>query len=276
MNINMLDTHGYVTVDYPPPLRDAVREAMESWQRFCTLPDAKKRLLSGGDRIKDFGYMRREDAGPRADNKEQFHALRAKYPLLLPKAQAVGDRRATDFIEAVDVLLHRMGPLVQRFAGEAEQAYRLKGFEREVMESQDHWTIRYIHYFGGRMLANAHADRGGFTFHLYESHEGGEYYDGKQWRPWPVSERQSIIFPSMGLQYRSACQLEALWHQVVATPETEQEGRYAMVAFIDFAMGHRFDDTRYRLQNFEPGFNYGMSFEQFGRYFVPGLVQTDA
>jgi isopenicillin N synthase-like dioxygenase len=269
MDVCTLLTSGFVSVEYPLPLRQSVVDAMSSWKAFCTLPMEKKRLLSGGDRIRDFGYMRRQDTGPTADDKELFHALRARYPDLLPKAKAVGDRRATDFIEAVDALLIRMGPLVQRFAYEVERHYGLDGFEREVMESQDEWTFRYLHYFGGPTLANAHADRGGLTLHLHESHPGGEYYDGKCWRPWPVSEKETIIFPSAGLQYRSRCVLKALWHRVVSTPETADEGRYSMVCFVDFAMGHRFNDKRFRWQDFStPGFNYTMPFAEFRKFFV--------
>lgn len=269
MQVHSLETTGFVSVEYPRPLRAAMQEALASWQKFCTLPVEQKRLLSGGDRIKDFGYMRREDAGPTADEKELFHALRANYPALLPKAKQVGDSRATNFIEAVDVLIEQMSPAVRAFARAVEKHYSLAGFEHEVMASQDQWTFRYLRYPKAKpILANPHGDRGGFTFHLGETEGGGEYYGfDHQWRPWPVSEEETIIFPSMGLQYRSQGRLKALWHRVVPVdaPTTE---RYAMVTFVDFKMSHRFNDAQYRMQDFAPGFNYDTPFERFQELFV--------
>ncbi len=67
MDVRTLETDGFVRVGYPMALREAVSDALQSWQKFCTLPLEQKRLLSGGDRIKDFGYMRREDVGLTAD-----------------------------------------------------------------------------------------------------------------------------------------------------------------------------------------------------------------
>jgi hypothetical protein len=270
MQIETLDFSGFVSLKYPRPLRQAMESAMDSWKAFCTLPPEQKRLLSGGDRINDFGYMKREDSGPRADNKELFHALRSKYDGLLPKAELIGDKRATDFIKAVDVLLVRMGPLIQTFAQEVERRYKLAGFEEQVMRTQDHWTFRYLRYpKGGAVLANPHADRGGFTFHLGESEGGGEYYGfDRKWHPWPVSEEETIIFPSMALQYRSEGALKALWHRVVPTDSSANE-RFSMVAFVDFKGTHRFDDSRWNMKDFDAGFNYNLPFVDFSQYFIP-------
>jgi len=270
MEVQTLRTDGFVSIKYPRPLRQAMQGAMESWKTFCTLPMEQKRLLSGGDRINDFGYMKREDVGARRDDKELFHALRSKYPLLLPKAEQVGDKRATDFIRAVDVLLVRMGPLVQTFAREVERCYGIAGFEDEVMRSQDYWTFRFLRYPKGQeVLANPHGDRGGFTFHLGESEGGGEYFGfDRRWRPWPVSEKETIIFPGMGLQYRSKCALKALWHRVLPTESLSAE-RYSMVTFVDFQMSHRFNDAHWNMKDFSPGFNYDMLFDEFGKLFVP-------
>lgn len=276
---NELATRGFVTVAYPPLLRTRVQSAMASWKNFCALSIEEKRKLSGGSRLRDFGYMKREDAGPKADDKELFHVVRRRLPELHSAADAMADRRAGAFIDAIDILLEASVPLIQAFAQSVEREYSLRGFEAEVMRSQDNWTFRYLHYFSGERpaLANAHADRGGFTFHTWEDHDGGEYLDfDKNWRPWPVSETQTIIFPSMGLQYRSQGQLKALWHRVVPNHTTVAQGRYSMVIFIDFAMNHRYNDAARRLQDFEPGFNYRLTHEDFAKLFVPsnGMPQT--
>lgn len=270
LQISDLKTRGFVRVDYPTELRKAASTAMQSWQKFCNLPLEQKRLLSGGDRIKDFGYMRREDVGPTADEKELFHSVCINFPLLLPKAQLVQDKQATDFITAIDSFMQLMSPLVREFAGEVEDHYKIPGFEQLVAASADYYTFRFLRYPKGKpVLANAHADRGGMTFHLGETEGGGEYldFDG-QWKSWPVSERETIFFPSMGLQHCSGNELKALWHRVRPVESTANE-RYSMVVFIDFQNSHRFDDSRFRMQDFEPGFNYHASFSEFDKLFVP-------
>jgi isopenicillin N synthase-like dioxygenase len=272
MDVSALRTDGFVSIQYPQPLRYAMHEAMESWIRFCTLPTEQKRLLSGGDRIKDFGYMRREDTDTFADEKELFHSVRAYFPLLLPKAELVGDSRATNFITAIDTLTLQMSALVRTFAGEVEDRYKIPDFAKLTMDSADYWTFRYLRYPKGKpVLANPHADRGGMTFHLGETEGGGEYLDfDHKWRPWLVSEKETIFFPSMGLQHCSKGKLKALWHRVVPVESPANE-RYAMVAFIDFQNSHRFDDSKFRMQKFEPGFNYKMQFDKFDELFVPRL-----
>ena len=275
MDIATLARDGFVSVAYPASLRPIVVRAMSSWQEFCTLPDNKKRLLSGGDRLRDLGYMRRQDKGKRADNKEIFHAKLSTLDALNERAKLLGDRRALEFMYATGELIVAALPLIREFAAGVEDRFRLSGFAREVEQSQRHWTFRYLHYLGGEMLAHPHADRGGFTFHMYEDAPGGEYLDlSGAWQAWPVDHERTIIFPSMGLQYRSRGKLKALWHQVVPTPETRVSGRYSMVAFIDFAMGHRYNDAIRRVQDFSPGFNYAMGQEEFESLFIPAESQT--
>ena len=275
MNIEELKTRGFVTLKYPPELREYVHEAMTSWQRFCGLSEEQKLLLAGGDRINDFGYMHRRDKGATADNKELFHAMKKEMAIMADKAQGVQDDRATQFIHAVDQLIAGIEPVVGSFASLVEKHYGLTGFEKDVRESADRWVFRYLHYLPGETLANAHCDRGGFTLHLFESAPGGEYLDfSKKWQPWPVSEEETIIFPSLVIQHRSQGALKALWHRVVSTEETRASGRFSMVAFIDFRHTHRYNDAAKRLQDFEPGFNYDLPFPELEKLFVPGLVNA--
>lgn len=275
MNIDTLDTKGFVSFPYPRLLQEAVLRSLASWRLFCELPFNAKCLLSGGDRINDFGYMRRQDQVPNADEKELFHALRANYPLLLPKARLVDDRRAVGFIRSIDFLITQMTPTVRAFAQAVERRYALPGFTGEVMGSADYWTFRFLRYPKNKpVLAHPHADRGGFTFHLCETESGGEYLGFDDvWRPWPVSRKRTVIFGSMGLQYRSHNKIKALWHRVTPEP-TDIPERYAMVAFIDFQSSHRFNDGKYRLQDFPRGFNYTLPFADFQQYFVPRSQQV--
>ncbi len=268
MDISDLKKHGYVRVRYPRDLRTSVVQAMASWQTFCTLPDEVKRAFSGGDRTNDFGYMRREDKVGTADDKELFHVLRSDLPELARRADEVHDKRAVEFIYAVDELVRMAEPVILAFAQETERHYGLKGFAESVLKNRDQWVFRYLHYMGGETLAHAHPDRAGATLHLCESTGGGEYLNfDKKWRPWPLSVDETIIFPSMVLQHLSHGVLKALYHRVTATAESRRSGRFAMVAFVYFQHTHAYNGPR--LQDFEEGFNYDMPFEEFQKLFCP-------
>ena len=269
IDISNLPTDGFVACDRPPNMQ-IVHDAMASWQRFCTLPLEQKRLFSGGNRIKDFGYMLREDKGPNADAKELFHVSRVQIEKLRTIAAKIHDSRAVLFIDVVDELIAETIPIVSHFARNVQQVYRLPGFAARVIAAQDQWVFRYVHYIAGDTLAHGHADRGGFTLHLNETESGGEYFTFEgTWQPWLVSEKRTILFPSMALQHFSKGQLKALWHRVVANGKTRTAGRYSMVAFIDFFNDYRYDDSVKRLQNFEPGFNYAMPHHEFHKLFIP-------
>ena len=270
MDVRTLQKDGFVVVKYPATLREEVRAAMTSWAAFCQLPMDTKKTLSGGDRIRDFGYMLRADTGPNSESKEQFHVSRNQIEHLRHIALGIKKTSALIFIEAADRMLLGTSKIIQNFAAGVSQVYNLPGFEADVMSSVDRWTFRYLHYFGGETLAFPHADRGGFTLHLYEDLEGGDYlgFDGV-WRAWPVTSTQTIIFPSMGLQLRSENRLKALWHRVRSTGESAKRGRFSMVAFIDFKQPYRYNDAKKRMQDFPPGFNYQISKEEFESLFVP-------
>ena len=272
MNVAQLMSDGYVTLAYPQALRDRVEDAMRAWTRFCALPYDEKAKLSGGDRIRDHGFMLRKDDGPNSDDKELFHLIKRNMPALRAQADTVADRAAVQFVHAVDVLIDSVMPHVVEFARDVERVYGISGFERDVKESSSEWTFRFLNYRPGRpVLASEHVDRGGFTLHLYESAQGGQYFgfDGK-WHDWPVNHDQTIIFPSMSLQHRAKCLLKGLAHRVVANDETIRTGRQSMVAFIDFDHTHQFNKFGgKRMQDFPAGSLYSMPFDEFDKLFIP-------
>lgn len=270
MDISRLKEDGFVLIDYPEALRKRVRLVMKSWQRFCLLKEEEKRMLSGGDRIRDFGYMHRNDSGANADNKELFHLNERDVRDLSELSKKISDSRARMFIRSSARLIEEISPFIFAFADGVEKMYGVQNFAHAVHTSTAEWTFRFLHYFPGETLAHPHVDRGGFTMHLYETHGGGEYFDfTRTWHTWPVSEKETIIFPSMGLQYESRGELRALWHQVLGQRSTKNIHRFALVAFIDFAQAYRFDDSKRRLQDFPVGFNYEISYEDFQKLFVP-------
>jgi isopenicillin N synthase-like dioxygenase len=283
MNIGDLELNrqGFVTVKYPLDLRPKVTDAMESWKAFCTLPQDQKDLLKLGDRDRDIGYVnRRSDRVPKADPKEFFHVNGKRIPQILEAADKISDRRAVEFIHAHSVMMAGITPLITQFASETERFYGVEGFEDMVLGSTHEWVFRFLHYYPGavapgEIIGHAHTDRGGFTLHLNEDYPGAQYLDReKKWHPLPVSEGETVIFASMGLQLTSRGKLRALCHEVIATPEAARDGRYSMVAFIDYDNRWKYNDIKKsgeqsnRLQNKEPGFNYDMSPEEFAKLFI--------
>lgn len=272
MDVRTLSTAGYVSLRRTSDLQMRTEAAMAAWNLFCTLPYDEKAKLSGGDRVKDHGYMLRRDDGPKSDDKELFHLIKRNMPALLAQASTVENPAAVEFVHAVDVLIDAVMPHVVQFARDVERVYDMPGFVRDVRESSDQWTFRFLNYRPGKpILAAEHVDRGGFTLHLYESAQGGQYYgEDHEWHDWPVDHGRTIIFPSMNMQHRSRCALKGLCHRVVANDETIRVGRQSMVAFIDFLHSHQFN--KYggkRMQDFGPGELAAMPFADFDSLFVP-------
>ncbi len=274
-SINDLETKGFVAVPYPADLRRAVEAAVQSWKNFCALPPEIKRGLPYSDQLGSdgIGYELKDGVGPKADRKENFDITSSGQRWLEENSQNVGDQTALGFIRDAVSLVGLLKPLVVGFAREVEEQFDLPGFVEEVDSSEGAFFIRFIHYFGDRVvgeeIASAHADQSGFTPHLFESASGLQCrtFDG-EWIDMPVSSGETVIIPSMQLQLRSACRLKALCHRVVATPETVEAGRYSAVCFVQLKNTPKYDKERHgRLQEKEPGFNYEMPIDQFKELF---------
>lgn len=271
MDVRSLETDGFAVIKYPAHLRACVHAAMAAWQGFCALPLDQKLLLSNQDRHSDFGYMVRDGKGQQEDRKEMFHLSRRNIGEVLERASRISDPRALTHIEAIDSLIAAIRETISDFSHSVEAEYAIPGLAQDVLNNSDGWTFRFLHYLGGEMLAHPHADKGGITLHLDESDPGGEYLDFTgQWRPWPISHDQTIIFPSVKLQHRSQGRLKALCHRVTTTPKTRQHGRFALVAFANFAWTHRFNNDKYpHSQQLAPGYNYNISSADFEDYLIP-------
>jgi isopenicillin N synthase-like dioxygenase len=277
MNISLerFVSEGVVSVVYPGELRGAVEKAVASWREFTLLPEAVKTKFPyihvGGTGL---GYELKKVSGARLDLKEDFHVAWGAREELKRAAKETGIPLALQLVEDALVMTSLMNPLVNNFGEEVEKKFLIDEFGKEVRESNDIAVVRFIHYFGGSKvgdeIAKAHADKSGFTLHLYESDSGLEYLDRSYaWQAMPVSQEETVVIPGMRGQYRSRGLLKATYHRVVATQATAQEGRYSAVAFI-----HLKDTPAYnkagagRLQEFDSGFNYEMPFGEFSRLFV--------
>lgn len=271
--IHELHESGHVNVNYPEPLREAVVHAVSSWKEFCHLPKEEKCAFkfqedSHGDGA---GYELKEEKGSRKDLKENFHVTLYQYERLAE----IANNRTFPFLHDAKVLIDKMEPLILTFAESVAQQYGVPGLVDEVINSKPYWILRYLHYFGdqqqGMEIAAPHADKGGFTLHLYESDEGLQYYclQSASWKPMPVYENQTVIIPAIQLQLMSKGALKGLYHRVVATPETAQTGRYSMVCFIPFQTIPMYNKKVFgSMQNHDVGFNYHLSHEEFSHLFA--------
>ncbi len=270
---NELRDLGLVNVDYPKDLREAVENAVDSWKTFCNLPKSEKLAFgfledNHGDGA---GYELKEEKGTKKDLKENFHVTLHQYKRLAE----IANTRTFSFLNSAKTLLDKMEPLILEFAKEVENEFNAPGLFVETANSKPYWILRYLHYFGdqaeGCEIASPHADKGGFTLHLYESDEGLEYFciKTRTWNPMPVYENQTVIIPAIQLQLLSQGELKGLYHRVVATEKTAKVGRYSMVCFIPFQNTPMYNKKSHGSMQVHPtGFNYDLNHSNFSKYFL--------
>lgn len=272
-SIRDLGRIGFVSVSYPNNLRDAVAKTVESWKKFCDLPEGTKKSLPYSNNADGVGYELKDGIGNKADRKENFDVTTAGTEWLKINAAAIHGNAALNFIQDAASLVHILKPLILDFAKEVELEFDLPGFHDEIAEGDDAYFIRFIHYFGDRNLdeetATAHTDQSGFTLHLFESDPGLQaLMADKQWIDMPVSHGKTVIIPAMQLQLRSQGKLTALCHRVIANKKTALHGRYSAVCFVQLKNTAKYNKEKFgRLQEKVPGFNYGLSPEEFAKLF---------
>lgn len=274
-SISDLKSKGFVVLAYPPALRQAVSSAVESWREFCALPTEVKQSLPYSNDSDGVGYELKDGVGNKADRKENADIATGDADWLKAHPETIGNPVARNFIEQATGLVALMKPTILEFAHQAEKEFGLEGFADEVDQSEQVFFVRFIHYFGdrkvGEEIATAHPDQSGFTLHLFESDPGLQCLTlaDRQWIDMPVSEGETVIIPSLQMQLRSKGELTALYHRVVATPETAAGGRYSAVCFVQLACTPKYNKAKHgRLQEKPEGFNYGLSDEGFAELFA--------
>ena len=276
--ITDLTTKGFVTITYPEHLRSAVNETIQLWKAFCALPIEVKKGLPYSNNADGVGYELKDGAGNKADRKENLDVTTAGEVWLRQNIKGINNQVALDFVQSATALAGLIKPVILDFARQAENAFGIKDFSKEVGEGEDAFFIRFIHYFGDRIsgdeIASAHTDQSGFTLHLFESAPGLQCLShssgasGRKWIDMPVSSGETVIIPSMQMQLRSQGGLLALCHRVVATRETAKTGRYSAVCFVQLKRTPKYDKGMHgRLQEKEPGFNYSLSHADFSKLF---------
>ncbi|MEI6057593.1 MAG: 2OG-Fe(II) oxygenase family protein [bacterium] len=275
MNTPIVDlkTKGFVRLNYPQSLRRAVVRAVDSWRRFYLLPEELKKGLPYSNNADGVGYELKNGIGNKADRKENFDVALGGAEWLYQHSEGIYSAPILEFIENATALVALVKPLILDFARQVEITYGLKGFADEVNQSDNAYFIRFNHFFGerkvGEEMATAHNDQSGFTLHLFESAPGLQCFTyDKQWVDMPVSEGETVIIPSMQMQLQSKGELVALGHRVVATSETADDGRSSVVCFVQLKNTAKYDKDRWgRLQEMEPGWNYGLSQAKFQKFF---------
>lgn len=270
--ITSLKSEGVAMMPYSLEMQAVVEQAAEAWQEFCQLPLVEKMQLAQAE--SNIGYEHKDGNGPQADRKENFDVTTAGFP------EQVSSEYGHDFITHAMRISRAMSHLAVDFAEQVKAEYGTTGLAELTKDSTDLIFTRFIHYFGDRQsgeeIASSHCDQSGYTFHLYETAGGCQRldYDTRSWIDMPVEPGRMAAFPAMQLQLVSNGELRALAHRVIATDETKEIGRFAVVCFVKLKNAPQYDkDTHGRLQEFEPGFNYDLSKDDFSRLFAPAPSQ---
>lgn len=262
---------------YSPLAREVVVQAVKSWKRVCELPrDVRQSFpYSADQKNSGVGYELKLTQGTTLDVKEDMHINLEWRDRLLVCADSVGDEGVfRDFIENSLKIPEAIKPLVLEYARKVEVEHSLPGFAEDVENSMSTWMVRFLHYFGDRNIGDEvavpHADKGGFTAHLYESHPGLQYLDEERnWKDVLISTDETVILPGLALQHKTHNEKTAVYHRVVATEETAVSGRFSAVCFIDMGNSKYFNKAKYgRIQDFPVAFNYEISFEDLDKYFA--------
>lgn len=273
MKIKQLKDEGFVILSYPKDLRKAVDSTVESWKAFCSLPVWVKQNLPYSNNADGVGYEIKDGSGNKGDRKENFDITTAGKAWFEKNVDQIKNPTALKFAEQATSLVGLLKPSILEFAREAEKAFGLKDFAKEVEASESVFFVRFIHYFGnrevGEEIATAHTDRSGFTFHLFESDPGFQCLNPlMNWVDIPITEGGTVIIPSMQMQFRSKGDIKATCHRVISTEKTSRKGRYSAVCFIQLKNTPQLDKNKIgRLQEKAPGFNYTLSFDELSKLF---------
>ncbi len=262
---------GFVTIPYPDDLHKRVLRLAEVWKKWCSLDSEIKKLFSYEDGV---GYEFQDTHGNTRDLKEVFHFTGEKEEWLTQQAKNSQSKVAQELVATSREVLEHLFPEILKYNREIEKEYGLTGLVTEIKESKNTVFIRAIHYFPGKKAGEIHAahhvDKSGQTEHLYEDYSGVECLgsDGV-WRPMPTWSDEMVAFGSMQMQLRSKNKIKALCHRVVATNESGEHGRFAIVAFTQLAKTPTYNKKhRGRLQDLPAGFNYTLPLNEFKKFFA--------
>jgi isopenicillin N synthase-like dioxygenase len=266
---NELDQHGYGTIDYPDQLRNSVLELVDSFKELCAQNLGHK---VGMNYQNSMGYENRNrNVTPDiVDHKESFY-IKSTYEF--PENHTPSDTDK-NFVTSCKKLLIEIIPLIKESTeifSQISETGLLEFFDYSAL------TLRAIHYYPdiNEEIAHHHVDRGGQTYHLYESTDGLESYWNNKWNTVHFNEGQTIYFPCIQAQYATKSKLKGLCHRVVSTEHSKVHGRYSLVLFVDYnKLDRKYSMTKTGPieKAFLPGQNYTLTFNQLQDYFEEKLL----
>lgn len=268
-----LKENGYLKVTFSKEVNQLVNEAISKWRMFYKQSLNHKELIPFGeyggyenkDQIKHPEYL---------DHKENFHITPTyQFPVYVNPTKI-----DEAFITTAQNLFYVIKPsLVEA----AEMFSELTGLDFvSIANHLDGFTLRFLHYYPqeNKTLAHYHPDKGGHTFHLYDSTPGFEKFWNNKWSNINFTHDEMVFFTGLLGQYFSKCTLKALAHRVVSSNESRSIGRDSIVLFNDyptFNMTYNKEKFGPTQKAFLPGQNYNMEFKEFSKFFKRrGLIDS--
>lgn len=262
--INEIENSGYGTVPYSSQLKVNVIDLMNKFESFCAQSLEHKHNMLYRSSV---GYENRDRiTDPTSvDHKESFY-IKNNYEFPKTFTPSETDK---EFVLGCKFLLKELIPLVLNSTAvlsEVADNDLGKYFDESSL------TLRAIHYYpdSSTEIAYHHIDRGGHTYHLYETTDGLEAYWQGFWSKIIFDQDQMAYFPGLQAQFASKCALKGLCHRVISNNHSIQYGRYSLVLFIDYhKLGHKYSfNKKGPIEKvFLPGQNYEMPFLELRGFF---------
>ena len=261
---NELDTYGYVSTIYTDRTRSLVLDVMQKFYDFSNQSlDHKNHMYYQNT----MGYENRNKTiDPEfVDNKESFY-IKENYKFPHTFSPSAIDE---DFVLSCKTLLSEVIELVEYSTGIFS---KIAGVDLSQYFDMSALTLRAIHYYPDTNfeIAHHHVDRGGQTYHLFETTDGLEAYWNGKWSKIIFDENQMIYFPCIQAQFASRCILKGLSHRVISTDQSVKDGRYSLVLFVDYnklPYKYSFSKKGPIEKALFPGQNYDMNFSELENYF---------
>lgn len=242
MYFEQLKTKLFADVPYPPEMC-ALMTQVGTWRQFCQLRSEIKELFTFPDHQslwQDPGYKRRRpDPIKKRDNKENFH-FHSNYRALLRHYHLEKIVEENPTLKTLYQFIDQLHPAVMNLIEVIgnDLAKHVPGLPAELAKGRDLVVIRFCHYTpepNDQILAAAHADRSGFTLHLYESRPGLQLFDlSGKWIEAPLNNKNTIVFTGYQFELATAGKLQRTWHRVIQQQPNTIENRISVVVFVPF------------------------------------------
>lgn len=262
--INEIEKLGYGAAPYSSQLKSNVIDLMSKFESFCGQSlDHKQNMLYQSS----MGYENRDRlADPTSvDHKESFY-IKNNYEFPKTFTPSEVDK---EFVLGCKFLLKEILPLVLNSTAILSD---VGGNDLSQYFDETSLTLRAIHYYPDTSveIAYHHVDRGGHTYHLYETTDGLEAYWQGTWNKIMFDQGQMAYFPGLQAQFASKCLLKGLCHRVISNTQSVQHGRYSLVLFIDYhRLGYKYSLNKSGPveKAFLPGQNYEIPFIELRDFF---------